>query len=135
MKYEKRMGAQDLLNQSEPFLGKKCHFEEAFPEVDTIKIDYTESQIGGFSKASDGDMGRRVINDKHSICEYLPCHNLYCCNGGFHIGPIIYDMVRNRKETSAGEYVCQGDEGSPKGRKIYRRCLHKFDYTITINYK
>lgn len=135
MKHNKRLSAQDLLDQSEPFLGKKCCFEEAFPEVNTITIDYTESQIGGFSKVSDGDMGRRVVRDSRNIGEYFPCHNLYCCGGGFHVGPIVYDMVKNRKGNSSGEYTCQGSEGSPKGRKIYRRCLHRFEYTITISYK
>lgn len=134
MRYEKRMGAQDILDQSETFLGGKSSFEESFPEIDTIKIDYMED-VAGFRKASDGELGRHVVTDKRSLKGYFPCSNRLCFDGGFHIEPIIRGMIRSRKGNIVGEYICQGNEGSPHGRKIYHRCLHKFEYEITINYK
>jgi hypothetical protein len=40
---------------------------------------------------------------------------------GFNIGSPIRDMIRKHETNKEGNALCQGNEGSPKGRRIYRK--------------
>ncbi len=51
------------------------------------------------------------------------------------MGEIIHAMVRDKKTDHEEERKCQGYEGSPKGRKRYRSCLHSFHIKAHIDYK
>jgi hypothetical protein len=45
-------------------------------------------------------------------------------------------MVRNNLAEHESELIpCQGHEGSPKGRKKYRKCIHTFKVKAWIKYK
>ena len=130
------MKAQDVFNASNPFLGKKCSFDEAFPEIDTIRVEYTESGVGAYSTRYKGNEAyQRVLGEKCHISEYINCSNPLCYNGGIHIGQVLREMVYNQETQKEDSKICQGNEGSPKGRKIYRKCYNYFQYKITISYK
>ncbi|GAB6036147.1 hypothetical protein JCM15519_07060 [Fundidesulfovibrio butyratiphilus] len=131
----KRLGAQDIVNQGGFVFGEPVAFEKAFPTIDTIKLQYEISFVGGFPKKDEYDQGKYTITDKKYIGEYIRCTNNKCYNGGFQIGWILRDMVRDGKTEQEGEIMCRGDEGSPKGRKIYRKCLNRCTYKISITFK
>lgn len=58
-----------------------------------------------------------------------------CYNGGFSIGTIFRDMVNKSETTRHDSEMCQGYEGSPKGKNRYQSCLHRFHYRVNIIYK
>lgn len=51
------------------------------------------------------------------------------------MGSVIRAMVRNKETEREARGLCQGNEGSPKGKKIYRKCYHSFKMKIAIRYK
>lgn len=134
MAIKKRLGAQDILNQCEPFIGQKSTFKEAFPEVAEIRVEYSESDYGGISRCGGHAPGDFVLTDKSRIGEYLSCSNPLCYKGGIKIGWTLREMIRQRETEKEGSGECQGNEASPKGRKIYRKCMNFFKYKITIRY-
>ncbi len=44
-------------------------------------------------------------------------------------------MIRNKQAELETYKMCQGYEGSPKGRRRYRSYVNSFDIKVTIKYK
>jgi hypothetical protein len=65
----------------------------------------------------------------------MPCGNPSCRRGGYEFDFLIRDIARSHETEKAIELFCRGDEGSPQGRKIGRRCQHKIEAKIKIKYK
>ncbi|MGB8298563.1 MAG: hypothetical protein WCG85_24320, partial [Polyangia bacterium] len=65
----------------------------------------------------------------------VDCHNEFCFKGGILLDDIIRKMVHEKQMYVEDFSICIGQEGSPKGRRIYRSCSHTFYYRITIKYK
>jgi len=124
---EKRQKAQDVFNQGKFLLGEKTTFENAFPQVEECVVTIEESGHG----ISDWSRTRTYRNPG----EYINCQNPLCYNGGFNIGWPIREMVEKRKTQKEDSALCQGNEGSPKGHRIYRKCMNFFKYKISIKYR
>jgi len=133
-----RDSMQDVLNSGGFVFSKPCSFEEAYPDIESIKIEYTESGVGAYShifnERSEGKY-KRCLSDKNYIAEYIRCSNRLCVHGGFCVGEKIRDLVREKETAFEGTIFCCGNEGSPKGRRIYRRCLNNIEVKITLSYK
>lgn len=132
-----RKKASDVFNEANLLFSKKVPFNEAFPDIESISVIVKEYENAG-QKPDDGLTlypKTFIYDNKHLPSEYLDCSNSICYNGGFSLGSIIRNMVLNKETLKEGKVFCQGSEGSPKGRKIYRSCLHRFIYKISITYK
>lgn len=70
-------------------------------------------------------------NFRHAV----NCSNSPCYGGGVEIGWIIHDMARTEQADREETKMCQGCEGSPKGRRRYRSCLHSFHIKAHVEYK
>jgi len=125
---ENRKKAQDVFNETNFVFATKTTFEKAFPEIEKISVEVTESGYGVYSNF------RTSHYSNHNIAEYINCSNSSCYNGGFSIGTIIREMSYRKETEREGTAICQGNEGSPKGRRIYRKCLNSFEYKIHIVY-
>ena len=126
---DKRQKAQDIFNQGNyVFPRETTTFEKAFPEVEECIVEVQERGYGPSGRAEETS---RYTNPG----EYINCSNSLCYNGGFNIGSPIREMVRMRKTEKDGNASCQGSEGSPKGRRIYRKCANFFKYKITLKYR
>jgi hypothetical protein len=136
MSKQKWQKASDVFGSSDPAFSKKVIFDKAFPEIDDIKIEVIETSE---LKTSDTLKSEQYQNLKRTygktIGEYIDCHNKFCYNGGFSIGSIIRDMVNTKQIVKEDAVFCQGYEGSPKGRKRNRSCLHYFSFRVEIKYK
>ena len=130
-KRSRRQKASDVFRESEfVFVSKTDSFDKAFPEIEDVKVEVTESGEGTTQ------LNRERIYRKQTFPgEYINCHNPMCYNGGFSIGEIIRDMIKNKQAELATYKMCQGYEGSPKGRRRYRSCVNSFDTKVTIKYK
>lgn len=120
----------DVLNKSEPLLGGKINsFAEAYPTISKLRVEITESEMVWPKEHGSWVMTERDF--RHAI----NCSNPVCHGGGIELGWIIHDMA-SRKLTSHEETRrCRGYEGSPKGRRRDRSCLHVFSVKATVEYK
>ena len=125
-----RKKASDVFRESTFVFGDKVPFEEAFPTIEDIEVRVTETGTGLF-----GESESRILRDKKHIGEFVNCSNSICYNGGVRIGSIINSMVSNLQTEYSKGHICQGYEGSPKGRKKYRNCVNYFKVEIHISYK
>ena len=123
-----RKKAQDIFNDADSVFGKKVSPDEAFPEAKTIKVEVIE-----WRGISERDERPRILN-KASLTEYFNCSNSICYGGGFKLADIVHGMIYKRQTELSGDAACQGYEGSAKGGKRYRSCLHNFEYKVHIEY-
>lgn len=130
MSYDRRKKASDLFLESEPVIGKKVSFEEAFPEIGELNVKVTEIGRGT-------DYKEHTINYSKADFpgQFIDCSNPLCYGGGFSIGRIIRNMVDNRETELETTEHCKGYEGSPKGRRKYRECTDIFKVKVNIDYK
>ncbi len=126
---QKRYTMQDKLKDENYLFAKLTNFENAYPNIKNIIINGIESGYGGISYR---DISRTF--NKTNLSEYLRCSNSSCQRGGFHVGAEIAKMVRNKETEKEIILLCNGDEGSPKGRIKGRSCVNTFKGTIKIEY-
>jgi hypothetical protein len=118
-----RPKASKVFNEANFVFASKGPFEEAFPQIDSVDVDAAEGGYGPTTRAY------------WSGGEYVDCSNSLCYNGGVSIGRMLRTMVADGLTQSTFNELCQGNEASPKGRKVYRKCLHHFEVRITVTYK
>ena len=122
------MKAQDVFNQTNYVFSTKGKFEDVFPMIADITVTVKEDGYG-----VSPSFNTRTYTK--AVGEYVNCSNPSCYNGGVSVGSIIRDMVRSKSTHAEEHRICQGYEGSPKGRRRYRSCINFFNVTIDIKYK
>jgi hypothetical protein len=102
-------------------------FEETFPTLENAVIAFTEFDF----------MVKRRSGKWHFAEQggLMACANPGCRRGGYEFDFLIGDMTRARQTEKEFKLYCHGDEGSPKGRKVGRRCQCHIDAKITLKYK
>lgn len=130
---DQRMKASDVFREANFLFSTKTSFDEAFPEIEDIVVEVVE--VGeGVGRWSDEERAR-IYSKSHLPGEYIDCSNSRCYNGGVSIGSIIRAMLRKHDTDHQVSKMCQGYEGSPKGRRRYRSCRNHFDVKVSIKYK
>jgi len=131
-----RLKASDVYNNTNYIFSKKVSFNEAYPMIEDITVKVEE--YNSFSLMPDNSRGlyphKRFYNITNPPGEFVNCSNTICYNGGFALGDILREMVSKKETVREDTAGCQGYEGSPKGRRRYRSCIHRFDYKIIIKY-
>jgi len=127
---DRRMKASDVFNQSTPFLGKTSNFDEGFPGIADLRVtvretDWDQSEVGHHYYTSP------------NIGRFVDCSNPRCYNGGFNLQSFVslHTYGKDRKTLLEATSPCQGYEGSPKGRKNYGPCDHRFEVKVEVTYK
>lgn len=125
-----RQKASDVFRNSNfVFSSKTDSFDKAFPGISNIKVEIERSGDDV------NDWNRKMTYSKDRFPgEYIDCNNSLCYNGGFSIGEIIRNMTMNKETTHESSKMCQGNEGSAKGRRIYRRCYNSFKIKVNTQY-
>lgn len=126
---DERKKAMDVFRESNFLFSEKVQFEEAFPMIEEINIEVKENGHGVYQWNENSHYSKSYIPG-----EYINCKNPLCYNGGFSIGSILREMIAMRQTNLETVKICQGHEGSPKGRKIYRKCLNSFHIKVFIKY-
>ena len=104
--------ASDVFRDTNYLFSRKVGFDEAFPEIDDLKVVIEECGQGIHE-------WNRVRHYAMNIGEYINCSNSLCYNGGFSLDRILREMIRNRETHKNETAIWQGYEGSPKGRRKY----------------
>jgi len=106
------------------FRGKPTSFEEAFPDIEEIKIEGTEGDIA---------QNNKILLNKDTWG--ISCSNPLCEDKGYGVklGDFIFEMYRNRETSKEGIVSCGGYE--KMGGKNRRDCLNHLSIKIEIKYK
>src|SRR5438105_4582632 len=111
--------------------GPLTNFDDAFPTLSDGLIEY--SQSGNTASHSSPRKEEHTFDRSTSLRGsggLIRCENPHCYRGGFEIDHDVHDMVRAKLVSKEFTTMCPGDEGSPKGRNIGRKCLNILHYRI-----
>lgn len=125
---KERPKASEIYSNTNYVFSKKVEFEKAFPDIEDITVEIEE-------KGEDVYGSNKYMYKKNNISQFVNCSNSLCYGGGINIGRILRQMTENREIQFNGIKFCQGNETSPKGKKIYRKCVNQFTIKINIKYK
>ena len=103
-------------------------FQEAYPTIKSLRVRVTETELGSRGES------RTLVLTETSFYDVVNCSNPICYGGGIDLGTSIRTMVRNREAAKAITEACRGYEGSPKGHRRYRSCMHSFAVDVQIEY-
>jgi len=124
----KTVRLMELLNGTTPF------FAKAFPDIEEALIQYYETGDGvetvrGFPPAG-------TYTNPHQVQEpRMRCSNQRCKRGGFDIEYEIRNMTYGKATEREFVLHCDGDEGSPKGRKKGERCMNMLHVRLKLKYR
>ena len=126
-----RKKASDIFRETDYAFAKKVPFLEAFPELEDFRIEVRKSS----DRIWGGQEHGRVYTKANPPGEFVDCSNSVCYGGGVSIGEILRSMIDQGRAEDQVSRGCRGHEGSPKGRRKYRSCMHSFDVKVTLKYK
>lgn len=118
--------------ESRPLLGTTNRFSDAFPEIETVKITVNTDVFGYHERNKDYRL--TFLNEKR-MSSRIDCPNPLCRRGGVDIDSLLRSMVVKGKIEFCEKIGCNGDEGSPQGRRRGRGCDNFFEITAEIKYK
>lgn len=95
----------------------------------------SESRCGNQATKSGAARRGRVYTKANPPGEFVDCSNSVCHGGGVSIGEILRSMIDQGKTEEHVSRGCRGYEGSPKGRRKYRSCMHSFDVKVALKYR
>jgi hypothetical protein len=117
----------EVMDRSRRVFGHLDTFENVFPTVEEAVVEFTESDFGVTKRT-----GRFHMHYEGGL---MACGNPCCRRGGYEFDRELGEMIRNYVAEKSIRLSCRGDEGSPKGRKIGRRCTLSVDAIIRIRYR
>ena len=115
-----------LPERGQPFIGYLTSFHAAYPTVEGATVKFTETDFGTDPKVRYWDLADGAR---------MPCGNPRCQRGGYNIEWLAREMISKRTESEEIKMSCNGDEGSPKGRRQGKNCLMFMEGTINVKYK
>lgn len=116
-----------------PWLARSTgNFGEAFPNVEAIDFTIDDNPWGWYNVR-----GHRPLHfTSASATSFIPCPNDRCRRGGFDFGTFLRNHTYGAKITDVDQsYPCNGDEGTPAGRRKGDPCMNSFKVRGTIKYK
>lgn len=122
--------ASELVGERKFVPEEQISFEEAFPEIEDVNVEVKETGKMYFKEWDEVTKTYR----KQELGEYINCTNHLCYNGGFSIGDILREMIREGQTELKTNKFCKGYESSPKGRR-HSSCVNYFEIKVHIEYK
>jgi hypothetical protein len=119
-----------MSDDNDLFFGQRTDFSGAFPMIDEINVEIEESGSGVAEWNKKSHYSKSTLTN-----EYIRCSNPRCRNGGFSLESIIREMFFTGKLIFETSTLCEGYEGSPKGRIKGKKCINYFKIKVTIKLK
>ncbi|WP_062067769.1 hypothetical protein [Sphingobium baderi] len=109
------------------------NFEDAFPNIEAIDFEIDNNPWGHYDRLGHHPIRITRVSPK----SFVACPNRRCQRGGFNFGDFLANYSYGGKGTLEIEnsYPCNGDEGSPAGRKRGQGCMNSFKVKGTITFK
>lgn len=121
------------MSDTTPWLARRTgDFGQAFPNVEAIDFSIDDNPWGWYNVR-----GPRPLRfTSASATSHIPCPNDRCRRGGFDFGAFLSNHTYGSMTTSVDQtYPCNGDEGTPAGRRKGDSCMNSFKVNGTIKYK
>ena len=121
------------MGDTTPWLARRTgNFGEAFPNVEAIDFTIDDNPWGWYNVR-----GHRPLHfTSASATSFISCPNDRCRRGGFDFGTFLRNHTYGSKITSVDQsYSCNGDEGTPAGRRKGDPCMNSFKVKGTIKYR
>jgi hypothetical protein len=115
------------MDRSRRVFGTLRSFDEVFAELEDAVFEFVEKDFL-FEKRS----GTWHLHGQGGL---MPCGNPSCRRGGYELDRDIRQMLQAGVLQKTIKLSCRGDEGSPQGRKIGRRCERSIEGTLTLRLK
>ena len=129
MQEQPRKQAQDRLAEGQTIFGppQVTSFDNAFPQIATLNIVATEH-------GHEVVYGDNTCTYARSVGEFIRCSNCFC-NGGFPIARLLREMSERKEIHREDTIRCIGHETSPKGKRVYKKCMNSLHVVVDISYK
>jgi hypothetical protein len=115
----------DILKKESNAFSSKDDFKGAFPEIQGISIHVAELECLVWMK----EQATHHLTAENPGGEYIDCTNPLCSGGGFSVGGMLREAVKNKEEKIEKCTACTGSETSG------RRCFHAFTVSGSVKYK
>lgn len=106
--------------------GLSHRFESEFASIDDAIIQFTESDYGNNPKS-----GVWSLRNNGPV---MACGNPKCQRGGYNLATEVRNMISANMSEREIRLSCNGDEGSPKGRRVGRECMQRLKAKITLKF-
>ncbi len=114
--------------------GGPTSFNKAFPDLEEALIQYYE--IGDGIESIRGYPSLGTYTNLHQVTEpRMRCSNKRCRRGGYDIEQEIRNMTYSKATEREFILHCEGDEGTPGGRKKGDRCMNMLHVRLKLKYK
>lgn len=116
--------------KNKPFLaGEPVPFRKAYPDVKSLLFTATE-------RGAVGDREQRDYRYTESnMPAKLGCSNPRCQQGGYELQPMLDALTHDQQPGYEADWLCNGHEGSPQGRRKGQPCMNSLSLKIELTYK
>ncbi|CDZ59591.1 hypothetical protein [Neorhizobium galegae] len=106
-------------------------FQGRFPNITTCEIRIEQDRYGNHSR--DGKSTIDVYTEKRTLPAQVTCVNRQCNRGGLALEWYLDPIKKDEPYYYQGEFFCNGDEGTPAGRKKGDSCDNQFLVEVRAN--
>jgi hypothetical protein len=117
-------------DRGRPMFARTRSFEEAFPTLEDVMIEYVESGIIG-----DDVLTHEAPKEKIRLRTFgaaVRCGNPECRTGKYAFDSIVNEMLAKGESVMEGRMRCGGTEGSPKLQRVRGHCFNSVNYRIEL---
>ena len=121
---------------------KKAPLSKRFrpPERNRVLIDGTLDAIERLAvtvteKGRNAEPFAWIMQSRDSVRERIICNNPACFDGGFSLGDLLREIVKNRQTEFIGTSFCTGRAGDPEAPGPHPSCDTRYNLEIRILYR
>ncbi|QVL42899.1 MAG: hypothetical protein KFB92_15900 [Alcanivorax sp.] len=115
----------EIFKKGNHAFGSKDGFDAAFPEIQGMSIHVVELECLVWMK----EQATHHLTAESPGGAHIDCTNPSCSDGGFSVGDMLREAVKNKEEKIEKCTACTGSETSG------RRCFHAFTVSGSVKYK
>ena len=110
------------------------------PKKNLIAIDGSMDSVSSL-RVRVAEKGRRAdpyelrITRADAVHEFVRCSNPLCQEGGFSLGELLREMIRDRRTEFLGVSYCIGQEGDLEIPESLKSCQTRFEVEATLSYR
>ena len=110
------------------------------PERNRVLIDGTLEPVERLSisvaeKGENAEPFAWRMSAREAVRERIPCNNPACFDGGFSLGDLLREVIKNRQREYIGACFCTGREGDPESPGPHPSCATRYDVEINLSFR
>jgi hypothetical protein len=110
---------------------KRGTYQEVFPHLEKLEVTAEQDTHGYYLRRGVGKSNYCIVTAPGTI----QCRNKDCRRGGFDLQNYLEQLVRANQMEGECKLLCDGDEGTPSGRKTGKPCMNNCVIVVKLEYK